>query len=298
MFNFSFDEDDDKDNDLYNSDYDNYSLNRNNQIIYIEGSNSILSNYILNKDKEDIMETEKEKKLNDNILNGIKILESIDISNKSTTKNTDIKIITNEPENNLLGNKRMRPNNPNDKANENDLNKKEDIQPKFKVKKQKEKKENNSSLAPDIAKFHNLFNIYFKYLVEKESVDVSVFEEKDKKEGSNGLYISKYFTQSELGVNLHSLKLKKKISYFIQKNKLEKLKKKNDERILKILDSSARDLICDFFEYIFDNSQYFENNKDIKKINDNFIRIRKYPFIDFKYKNDKTYKSGYFLNYD
>ena len=102
-------------------------------------------------------------------------------------------------------------------------------------------------MVSDIKKFHTLFNIYFKYLVEKgNSFNVSVF---DEKEGPNGYYISRDFTQSKLGAKDHSEKLNDKITKFIKENKLKKLKEKKDEKILKILNFTARELIINFYSY-------------------------------------------------
>jgi hypothetical protein len=291
MFNFSLDEDDEKENILY--------YFEDNLLYYIEGYDSKQTNGILNQVNEEIME--KEKKQLDNILNEIKEPENKDSANKSTTKNTnknlEIKLIepSIEPENKLLCNKRRKASfdSSNEKNNENDQNKKEDIKVTSKTEKPKEKNviKNESSLVPDIKKFHTLFNIYFKYLVEKgNSFNVSVFGEK---EGPNGYYISRNFTQSNLGAKAHSEKLNEKITKFIQENKLKKLKEKKDEKILKILNFTARELIINFYSYIFENSDYFKENETIKKINDNFIRIRKYPLIGFE-NDSEDYKIGYF----
>ena len=244
---------------------------------------------------------EQEQNQNDKALNEIKNLENKDSANKSTTKNTktniEIKLLEpfSEPENKLLCNKRRKASSDssNEKNNENDPNKIEDIKIKFKTKKPKEKNiiKNDSSLVPDIKKFHTLFNIYFKYIVEKgNSFNVSVF---DEKEGPNGYYISRDFTQSKLSAKDHSEKLNDKITKFIQENKLKKLKEKKDEKILKMLNFTARELIINFYSYIFENSDYFKENETIKKINANFIRIRKYPLIGFE-NDSEDYKIGYF----
>jgi hypothetical protein len=146
------------------------------------------------QDDEEINEQEQEQNQKDKALNEIKNLENKDSANKSTTKNTnknlEIKLIepSIEPENKLLCNKRRKASfdSSNEKNNENDQNKKEDIKVTSKTEKPKEKNviKNESSLVPDIKKFHTLFNIYFKYLVEKgNSFNVSVFGEK---EGPNG----------------------------------------------------------------------------------------------------------------
>ena len=253
------------------------------------------------QDDEEINEQEQEQNQKDKALNEIKNLENKDSANKSTTKNTnknlEIKLIepSIEPENKLLCNKRRKASfdSSNEKNNENDQNKKEDIKVTSKTEKPKEKNviKNESSLVPDIKKFHTLFNIYFKYLVEKgNSFNVSVFGEK---EGPNGYYISRNFTQSNLGAKAHSEKLNEKITKFIQENKLKKLKEKKDEKILKILNFTARELIINFYSYIFENSDYFKENDTIKKINENFIRIRKYPLIGCE-NDSEDYKIGYF----
>ena len=244
---------------------------------------------------------EQEQNQNDKALNKIKNLENKDSANKSTTKNTNsniaIKLLkpSSEPENILLCNKRRKPSfdSSNEKNTENVPNKKEDIKIKFKTKKPKEKNiiKNDSSLVPDIKKFHTLFNIYFKTLVEKgNSFNISVF---DEKEGPNGYYISRDFTQSKLSAKDHSEKLNDKITKFIKENKLKKLKEKKDEKILKILNFTARELIINFYSFIFENSDYFKENETIKKINDNFIRIRKYPLIGFE-NDSEDFKIGYF----
>lgn len=213
----------------------------------------------------------------DKALDEINSLENKVTSNK-TTDNTNLNEKDNHfnvPENVLNGKKRK-----NSFSN-------------FKVKKQKEKnpQANNSSLAPEIKSFHTLFNTYFKYLVEEgNSFNVSVF---DEKEGPNGYYISKDFTQSKLGAKAHSEKLNDKITKFIQENKLKKLKEKKDEKILKILNFTSRELIINFYSYIFENSDYFKENDTIKKINANFIRIRKYPLIGFE-NDSEDFKIGYF----
>ena len=253
------------------------------------------------QDDEEINEQEQEQNQKDKALNEIKNLENKDSANKSTTKNTnknlEIKLIepSSEPENKLLCNKRRKASfdSSNEKNNENYQNKKEDVKVKSKTEKPKEKNviKNESSLVPDIKKFHTLFNIYFKNLVEKgNSFNVSVFGEK---EGPNGYYISRDFTQSNLGAKAHSEKLNEKITKFIQENKLKKLKEKKDEKILKILNFTARELIFNFYSYIFENSDYFKENDTIKKINENFIRIRKYPLIGFE-NDSEDYKIGYF----
>ena len=304
MFDFSLDEDE-KEKLSYNLTYDNYSINRDDQDNDINELNffdSMNFTHMQNQDNEEI--NIKEQKSNNNTLNEIKNLENKDYENRSTTKNTNIKIKLkqpfNEPENKFLCNKRLNPSfdNSNGNNNENSLNKKEANKTIFKIGKLKEKKDlkNDSSLVPDIKSFHTLFNTYFKYLVEKgNSFNVSIFNERV---GSNGYYINKDFTQLNLGAEIHSSKLKKKIANFIQKNKLEKLKKKNNKDILKLLDCTARELIDKFCKYILENSIYFKENEIIKKLNDNFIRIRKYPFIDFESNiSDEKYKCGYFIYY-
>ena len=150
-------------------------------------------------------------------------------------------------------------------------------------------------MVPDIKSFHTLLNIYFKHLVEEgNSFNVNVF---NKKGGSNGYYINKDFTQSKLGAKVHSLKLEEKITKFINEKKLEKIKKKKVS--LDILNLTARELIYMFYGYIFENLNYFKTNETIKKINNNFLRIRKYPLIGFEDgKSDEKYKFGYFKYYD
>lgn len=246
---------------------------------------------------------EKEKKQNNNTLNEMKNHEKKDSPNKSTTKNTkksiEIKLIepSKDPENKLLCNKRRKPSldSPNEN-NKDDPKREEDFKIKIESEKPKENniKKNDSSPIPYIKKFHTLFNIYFKNLVEKESFDVSGFDKKDKKEGPNGYYINKDFTQLKLAAKVHSEKLNEKIAKFIQENKLKKLKEKNNEKVLKILDLTARELINNFYSYIFENSYYFKENVIIKEINDNFIRLQKYPLIGFENDKSEDYKFGYF----
>ena len=161
---------------------------------------------------------------------------------------------------------------------------------KFKAKQTKEKKEkkNNSSLVPYIKSFHTLLNIYFKYLLkEGNSFDINVFNEKG---GSNGYYLNKKLTQDNLGAENHSKKLDQKITNFIKDNKLERLQKEKNKENLKILEFTVKQLIDEFLDYILENSLYFKENETIKKINDNFIRIRKYPLIDFEKKEFGYYK--------
>ena len=250
-------------------------------------------------DDEEI--NDKEQISNDKDLYENKIPENKDFENKSTTQNTNTNKNTNikiemiqrfkEPDNNFLGNKRREPSfdNPNEKNNKNPINKKE-FKIKFKTKKPKEKKEkkNNSSLVPDIKSFHTLLNIYFKYLMEKgNSFNVNVFNDRG---GSNGYYLNKKLTQDNLGAENHSEKLDQKITNFIKDNKLERLKKETNKENLKILEFTVKQLIDEFRDYIFDNSLYFKENETIKEINDNFVRIRKYPLIDFEKKEFGYYK--------
>jgi len=250
------------------------------------------------RDNEEV--DEKEQKQNDNTLNEMKNHAKNDSPNKSTTKNTktslEIELIepSKDPENKLLCHKRRKPSldSPNEN-NKDDPKKEEDIKIKIELEKPKENniKKNDSSSVPYIKKFHTLFNIYFKNLVEKESFDVSVF---DKKEGPNGYYINKDFTQLKLAAKVHSEKLNEEITKFIQENKLKKLKEKNNEKVLKILNLTARELINNFYSYIFENSNYFKENEIIKEINDNFIRLQKYPLIGFGNDKSEDYKFGYF----
>ena len=303
-----FKDEDEKENSLYSLKNDGDFINsgckdkftHDQENIYISSMAEIFKDRHEPYDEE-INEQEQEQNQKDKALNEIKNLENKDYANKSTTKNTntnlEIKRIepSSEPENKLLCNKRRKASfdSSNEKNNENYQNKKEDVKVKSKTEKPKEKNviKNESSLVPDIKKFHTLFNIYFKYLVEKgNSFNVSVFGEK---EGPNGYYISRDFTQSNLGAKAHSEKLNEKITKFIRENKLKKLKEKKDEKILKILNFTARELIINFYSYIFENSDYFKENETIKKINDNFIRIRKYPLIGFE-NDSEDYKIGYF----
>jgi len=66
--------------------------------------------------------------------------------------------------------------------------------------------------------------------------------------------------------------------------------KRNDKKILEILDLTVKQLIDKFLEYNLKNSVYFKENEIIKKVNDNFIRVRKYPLIDFEKKEFAYYK--------
>ena len=253
-------------------------------------------------DNEEVNNKEQ-KSIDNKALYEIKIPENKDYANKTTTQNTNtnknaninenIEIIEpfKEPDNNLLGNKRREPSfaSPNEKNNKNSMGEKE-FEIKFKAKQTKEKKEkkNNSSLVPYIKSFHTLLNIYFKYLLkEGNSFDINVFNEKG---GSNGYYLNKKLTQDNLGAENHSKKLDQKITNFIKDNKLERLKKEKNKENLKILEFTVKQLIDEFLDYILENSLYFKENETIKKINDNFIRIRKYPLIDFEKKEFGYYK--------
>ena len=282
-------------NDEDSNNYDNI-LYKNIQDIKSENVDPLMANRYVSEDKE--IKKEKEPNAKDKALDEINSLENKDTSNKTASK-YDI----NEKENPFNGlknkfickkRKESFPiDNSNEKNKENTPNKKESIKPE-KVK-EKNPPTNNSSLVPEIKSFHTLFNIYFKYLVEEgNSFNVSVF---NKKGGANGFYITRDFTQSNLGAKENSLKLNENIAKFIKKEKLEKIKKK--KLSLDVLSLKVRDLIYMFYGYIFENKEYFEKNEIIKKINQNFIRIRKYPFIDFENgKSDEKFKFGYFKYYD
>jgi hypothetical protein len=254
---------------------------------------------------QEIME-EKEQKANDKVFDEINNIENKVTSNKTTNKDLKLEKLNpyNGPENAFISKKRKKSfsiDTSNDKNNENPPNQKEIINPQFKIEKAKQKAQeknnpkNISSLVPDIKSFHTLLNIYFKHLVEEgNSFNVNVF---NKKGGSNGYYINKDFTQSKLGAKVHSLKLEEKITKFINEKKLEKIKKKKVS--LDILNLTARELIYMFYGYIFENLNYFKTNETIKEINNNFLRIRKYPLIGFEdNKIDEKYKFGYFKYYD
>jgi hypothetical protein len=124
-------------------------------------------------------------------------------------------------------------------------------------------------------------------LEEGNSFDINVF---NKRGGSNGYYLNKKLTQDKLGAENHSKKLDQKITEFIKDNKLERLKKETNKENLKILEFTVKQLIDEFRDYIFDNSLFFKENETIKEINDNFVRIRKYPLIDFEKKEFGYYK--------
>ena len=170
-------------------------------------------------DNEELIE--KEDNQNDNNLNEFINLENVDNSNKIISENSNpIELLKplNEPEKNFLCNKRRKGSfdSSNEKISENPNNEKIDIVPK-----------NNSSLVPDIKKFHTFLNIYFKYLMENgNSFNTSAF---DQTGGPNGFYINKDFTQLALGAKVHSSKLNEKITKYIKEKKLEKLKEKKDE---------------------------------------------------------------------
>jgi hypothetical protein len=282
-----------KDDNLVSFNEEQYDIEKFND--------NLLSEIFTDRQKIDDEEiNDKEQKSNDKDLYENKIPENKDFENKSTNQNTNTNKNANinlkiemiqpfkVPDNNLLKNKRREPSfdSPNEKINKNSINKKE----LFKIKKPKEKKEkkNNSSLVPDIKSFHTLLNIYFKYLMEKgNSFDKNVFNERG---GANGYYLNKKFTQDKLGAENHSKKLDQKITNFIKDNKLEHLKKKKNKENLKILEFTVKQLIDEFRDYIFENSLYFKENETIKKINDNFVRIRKYPLIDFEKKEFGYYK--------
>jgi hypothetical protein len=284
-----------------NEDFISY-VNRFKHILDIENMNndSMMTDRYMSEDKE--IKEEKEQSANDKSLDEINNLENKDTSNKTINKNNKIEKINpfNGPENEFICKKRKESfsiDNSNEKSNENFPNKKKINELQFKIIKQKENntQKDNRSSVPFIKSFHTLLNIYFKYLVEEgNSFKVNVFDEKG---GPNGYYISKDFTQSNLGAKEHSLKLDENITKFIKKEKLEKIKKK--KLSLDILNLTARELIYMFYGYIFENREYFEKNEIIKKINQNFIRIRKYPFIDFENgKSDEKFKYGYFKYYD
>ena len=284
-----------------NDDFTSFDI-RFKHLQYIENMNDdpMISVRYMSEDKE--IKEENEQNPNDKALDEINTLENKVTSNKTTNKINIIEKINPSfgPENEFICKKRKESfsiDNSNEKNKENSPNKKESIKPYFKVIKQKEKnpQANNSSLQLEIKSFHTLFNTYFKYLVEEgNSFNVSVF---DKKVGPNGYYISSDFTQLNLKVEKNSLKLNEKISKYIKKEKLEKIKKK--KLSLDVLSLTCRELIYMFYGYIFENKEYFEKNETIKKLNNKFLRIRKYPLIGFKNgKSDEKYKFGYFKYYD
>ena len=245
-------------------------------------------------------------KSDDKVLYEIKNLENKDSAIKSTTKtknenknvniNPNIKMIQSFKETDVefLGNKRRKPSfsSPNRKNNENSLNKKEDFKTQFKTKKIKTKKEKNqkkNDYSPSfyIIKFHNLLNIYFKCRVKYgKYFNTEYF----KNEGPNAYYLNKNLTQKNIGAKNHPEKLKQKITDFIQKNKLEKLKKINDKEISEMLEFTVKQLIDEFRDYIFENAVYFQENEIIKEINENLVRIRRYPLKKKKKKEFGYYK--------
>jgi hypothetical protein len=284
-----------------------FSLNMSfeqNQDIENMNDDSMME-YRYESENKEITE-EKEQRENDKVFDEINNIENKVTSNKTTNKDIKLEKLNpyNGPENAFISKKRKKSfsiDTSNEKNNENPPNQKEIINPQFKIEKAKQKAQeknnpkNISSLVPDIKSFHTLLNIYFKYLVEEgNSFNVNVFNEKG---GSNGYYINKDFTQSKLGAKVHSLKLEEKITKFINEKKLEKIKKKKVS--LDILNLTARELIYMFYGYIFENLNYFKTNETIKEINNNFLRIRKYPLIGFEdNKIDEKYKFGYFKYYD
>jgi hypothetical protein len=283
-------------------------ISRDKTKYYIKRFNTNLMLEIF-KDKNEVDDEEmkdKEQKLDDKVLYEIKNLENKDSAIKSTTKtknenknviiNPNIEMIQSFKETDVefLGNKRRKPSfsSPNRKNNENSLNKKEDFKTQFKTKKIKTKKEKNqkkNDYSPSfyIIKFHNLLNIYFKCRVKYgKFFNTEYF----KNEGPNAYYLNKNLTQKNIGAKNHPEKLKQKITDFIQKNKLDKLKKINDKEIPEMLEFTVKQLIDEFRDYIFENSTYFKENETIKEINENLVRIRRYPLIDFEKKEFGYYK--------
>ena len=252
------------------------------------------------KDKNEVDDEEmkdKEQKLDDKVLYEIKNLENKDSAIKSTTKtknenknaiiNPKFEIIHSfkETDIKILSKKRNKPSfsSPNRKNKENSLNKKED----FKTKKEKNQKKNDYSPSFYIIKFHNLLNIYFKWRVKYgKFFNTEYF----KNEGPNAYYLNKNLTQKNIGAKNYPEKLKQKITDFIQKNKLDKLKKINDKEIPEMLEFTVKQLIDEFRDYIFENAVYFQENEIIKEINENLVRIRRYPLIDFEKKEFGYYK--------
>jgi len=270
-----------------------YLINRDKAKYYIQRFNANLMLEIF-KDKNEVDDEEmkdKEQNSNDKVLYKINNLENKDSAIKRTTKtkneNKNVNIKSNiemiqsfkETDIKLLSNKRRKASSssPNRKKNE-----KEDIKTKFKTKKLKIKKEkNNHSSTYNIIRFHTLLNIYFKRRVENgKFFDIKYF----KSEGSNGYYFNIKLTQKNLAAKNYPEKLKQKITDFIKKNKLEKLKNKNSKDISELLEFTLKQLIDEFRDYIFENSAYFKENETIKEINDNLVRIRRYPLIDFEKK--------------
>jgi hypothetical protein len=274
-------------------------ISRDKTKYFIERWNTNLMLEIF-KDKNEVDDKEmkdKEQKLDDKVLYEIKNLENKDSAIKSTTKtknenknaiiNPKFEIIHSfkETDIKILSKKRNKPSfsSPNRKNKENSLNKKED----FKTKKEKNQKKNDYSPSFYIIKFHNLLNIYFKWRVKYgKFFNTEYF----KNEGPNAYYLNKNLTQKNIGAKNHPEKLKQKITDFIQKNKLEKLKKINDKEISEMLEFTVKQLIDEFRDYIFENSTYFKENETIKEINENLIRIRRYPLIDFEKKEFGYYK--------
>lgn len=267
---------------------------------YIQRFNADLMLEIF-KDKNEVDDEEikdKELQSDDNALYGIKNPEIKNTAIKSTTKTKNENINKNASINpntemiksgtKFLSNKRRETSfsDPIIENNESSLNKSKDIKIKFKkikIKKIKSKnqKKNEYSSTYYIIRFHTLLNMYFKGRVENGKLfDKKYF----KSEGSNGYYLNIKLTQKNLGVKDHPEKLKQKITDFIQKNKLEELKKKNDKEISEMLEFTVKQLIDEFRDYIFENSAYFKENETIKEINDNLVRIRRYPLIDFEKK--------------
>lgn len=253
------------------------------------------------KDKNEVDDEkikDKELQSDDNALYGIKNPEIKNTAIKSTTKtknenknknasiNPNTEMIKSGTK--FLSNKRRETSfsDPIIENNESSLNKSKDIKIKFKkikIKKIKSKnqKKNEYSSTYYIIRFHTLLNMYFKGRVENGKLfDKKYFKSK----GSNGYYLNIKLTQKNLGVKDHPEKLKQKITDFIQKNKLEELKKKNDKEISEMLEFTVKQLIDEFRDYIFENSAYFKENETIKEINDNLVRIRRYPLIDFEKK--------------
>ena len=274
-------------------------ISRDKTKYFIERWNTNLMLEIF-KDKNEVDDEEmkdKEQKLDDKVLYEIKNLENKDSAIKSTTKtknenknaiiNPKFEIIHSfkETDIKILSKKRNKPSfsSPNRKNKENSLNKKED----FKTKKEKNQKKNDYSPSFYIIKFHNLLNIYFKWRVKYgKFFNTEYF----KNEGPNAYYLNRNLTQKNIGAKNYPEKLKQKITDFIQINKLDKLKKINDKEIPEMLEFTVKQLIDEFRDYIFENSTYFKENETIKEINENLIRIRRYPLIDFEKKEFGYYK--------
>ena len=274
-------------------------ISRDKTKYFIERWNTNLMLEIF-KDKNEVDDEEmkdKEQKLDDKVLYEIKNLENKDSAIKSTTKtknenknviiNPNIEMIQSfkETDIKILSKKRNKPSfsSPNRKNKENSLNKKED----FKTKKEKNQKKNDYSPSFYIIKFHNLLNIYFKCRVKYgKYFNTEYFKNK----GPNAYYLNKNLTQKNIGAKNYPEKLKQKITDFIQINKLDKLKKINDKEIPEMLEFTVKQLIDEFRDYIFENSTYFKENETIKEINENLIRIRRYPLIDFEKKEFGYYK--------